>query len=90
LPQLTVVVPAYNESAVLRTFHQRLQQVLAGLPLDSGVLYVDDGSRDDSWQVIQSLVALGRTSAPSSFRATSARRPHSPPVWTTWQRARRW
>jgi glycosyltransferase involved in cell wall biosynthesis len=59
LPQLTVVVPAYNESAVLRTFHQRLQQVLAGLPLDSSVLYVDDGSRDDSWQVIQSLVALG-------------------------------
>ncbi|RCS31484.1 glycosyltransferase [Rhodanobacter denitrificans] len=57
MPQLTVVVPAYNESAVLRSFHERLRKVLDGLPLACDVLYVDDGSHDDTWSIIESLVA---------------------------------
>ncbi len=57
MPQLTIVVPAYNESAVLRTFHQRLRQVLDALPLAANVLYVDDGSSDDTWSIIEALVA---------------------------------
>ncbi|TAL85025.1 MAG: glycosyltransferase [Rhodanobacter sp.] len=56
MPQLTIVVPAYNESAVLATFHQRLGRVLDGMSLDCSVLYVDDGSRDDTWQIIEKLV----------------------------------
>ena len=57
--QLTVVVPVYNESPVLRAFHQRLRRVLDGLTLECAVLYVDDGSDDDSWSIIQSLMAGG-------------------------------
>jgi glycosyltransferase involved in cell wall biosynthesis len=57
MPQLTIVVPAYNESAVLRTFHQRLAKVLDELPLDASVLYVDDGSADDTWAIIEALAA---------------------------------
>jgi len=57
MPQLTIVVPAYNESAVLRTFHQRLRQVLDALPLETNVLYVDDGSGDDTWSIIEALIA---------------------------------
>ena len=57
MPQLTIVVPAYNETAVLRTFHQRLRQVLDGIALTTSVLYVDDGSRDDTWTIIESLLA---------------------------------
>ncbi|QAU22759.1 glycosyltransferase [Dyella sp. M7H15-1] len=53
--RLTVVVPAYNESAVLTAFHERLLKVLDPLPLHSDVLYVDDGSRDDTWPIMQSL-----------------------------------
>ena len=55
MPQLTVIVPAYNEAAVLDTFHQRLAQVLDQLPLDSSVLYVDDGSADRTWEIIEAL-----------------------------------
>jgi polyisoprenyl-phosphate glycosyltransferase len=55
---LAVVVPAYNEGEGLRDFHARLAPVLAALPeLDGRVLYVDDGSRDDTWSVIESLAA---------------------------------
>lgn len=57
MPQLTIVVPAYNESAVLRSFHRRLRDVIDQLPLDCRVLYVDDGSRDDTWSIILSLLA---------------------------------
>jgi glycosyltransferase involved in cell wall biosynthesis len=53
---LAVVVPAYNESEGLRTFHARLAAVFAGLPeLACRVIYIDDGSRDDTWAVIQAL-----------------------------------
>ncbi len=55
MQQLTIVVPAYNESAVLRLFHQRLLEVIDQLPLECRVLYVDDGSNDDTWSIISSL-----------------------------------
>ncbi|MHA6204569.1 glycosyltransferase family 2 protein [Dyella soli] len=57
MPSLAVVVPAYNEAAVLEEFHARLGRVLDELPLDGSVLYVDDGSTDTTWQLIQGLMA---------------------------------
>ncbi len=56
-PRLTIVAPAYNEAAGLEAFHHRLCKVLDGLAAHSRVLYVDDGSRDDTWGVIESLAA---------------------------------
>lgn len=55
MPKLTVVVPAYNESEGLREFHARVSAVLDGLDMDTEVLYVDDGSRDDTWEVMCAL-----------------------------------
>jgi glycosyltransferase involved in cell wall biosynthesis len=57
MQKLTVVVPAYNESSSLREFHARLSAVFDKLDPDlaGDVLYVDDGSRDDTWEVIRSL-----------------------------------
>jgi glycosyltransferase involved in cell wall biosynthesis len=52
---LTVVVPAFNESEGLREFHARLAAVFDHIELRCSVLYVDDGSRDDTWTVMQSL-----------------------------------
>ena len=52
---LTVVVPAYNEAVVLAQFNARLLAVFDTLDLDASVLYVDDGSRDDTWRVIGEL-----------------------------------
>ncbi|QNK02712.1 glycosyltransferase family 2 protein [Dyella telluris] len=57
MPRLTVVVPAYNEAAVLEIFHARLGSVLAELPLDCDVLYIDDGSSDTTWELIGALAA---------------------------------
>jgi glycosyltransferase involved in cell wall biosynthesis len=55
MQKLTVVVPAYNESEGLRDFHARLANVQDALDLESEVLYVDDGSRDDTYAIMRSL-----------------------------------
>ena len=47
-PSLSVVVPVYNEEAVLPEFHRRLAAALDGVPADAEILYVNDGSRDGS------------------------------------------
>ena len=52
---LTVVVPVYNETAVLGAFHQRLVAVLADCELDCQVLYVDDGSDPECLALLQQL-----------------------------------
>ena len=53
--RLSVVVPAYNEQLVLPAFHARLSRVLGTLQCQAEIVYVNDGSRDDTLQVIQWL-----------------------------------
>lgn len=57
MPTLTVVVPAFNESTGLREFHARLTAVFDTLDLSCTILYVDDGSSDDTWELMESLRA---------------------------------
>ena len=45
---LSVVVPVYNELEVLPEFHARITRVLDGLTMASEIIYVNDGSQDDS------------------------------------------
>lgn len=56
-PLLSVIVPAYNEHEVLPEFHRRLAAVLAPLPLRSEIIYVNDGSTDNTLEVIRELRA---------------------------------
>lgn len=52
---LSIVVPAFNEQEVLPAFHARLAPVLDALDMESEVLYVNDGSRDETLDVIRCL-----------------------------------
>jgi glycosyltransferase involved in cell wall biosynthesis len=55
---VSIVVPAYNEEAVLELFHERMSQVLARLPqYRFEFVYVDDGSTDRTRQMLQALAA---------------------------------
>jgi undecaprenyl-phosphate 4-deoxy-4-formamido-L-arabinose transferase len=47
-PQLSVVIPVYNEEAVLPALFARLYPALDALGLDYELIFVDDGSRDRS------------------------------------------
>lgn len=54
---LCVVVPAYNEQQVLEAFHRRLADALATLPCRAEILYVNDGSTDNTLEVMRTLRA---------------------------------
>jgi glycosyltransferase involved in cell wall biosynthesis len=47
-PSLSIVVPVYNEADGLGTFYRRLGAVLDGLALTAEIIFVNDGSTDDS------------------------------------------
>lgn len=59
--KLAIVVPCYNEEAVLAETTKRLTEVLSGgakgglISEKSYILYVNDGSSDDTWPIIQQL-----------------------------------
>lgn len=52
---LSVVVPAYNEAAVLLSLHRRLVNVLHGLPISYEIIFVDDGSTDETADLVKQL-----------------------------------
>ena len=57
--QLTVVIAAWNEADSLPLLQPRLAKVLDALSardgIDARVLYVDDGSTDHTWDVLQAF-----------------------------------
>ena len=61
---LTVVVAAFNEADSLPLLQPRITATLDALEAEAGVvghvLYVDDGSRDGTWAVLQQLAAMDR------------------------------
>jgi dolichol-phosphate mannosyltransferase len=56
-PELSVVVPAYNEEANLLPMVERLVEAVAPVVDGLEILFVDDGSRDGTWQGIAELAA---------------------------------
>jgi glycosyltransferase involved in cell wall biosynthesis len=54
-PSYSFVIPIYNEEDVLPELHKRLSSVLDGLDGDSEIIFVDDGSRDESFIVMLAI-----------------------------------
>lgn len=55
-PTVSIIVAAYNEAEMLPIFHHELAKVLAVLPTETvEIVYINDGSSDDTWQIMQQL-----------------------------------
>jgi undecaprenyl-phosphate 4-deoxy-4-formamido-L-arabinose transferase len=54
-PSISIVVPVYNSANTLETLTNRLGAVLPNLTDNYEVIFVNDGSRDNSWDEIQRL-----------------------------------
>ena len=55
---LSIVVPCFNEEACLPALHERLSAAArAAVGNDYELVLVNDGSRDNSWPIMQSLAA---------------------------------
>ena len=53
----TIIVPVYNEEDNIYTLEEKLRQFLPGSILPACVLFVNDGSKDDSLQRIHEICA---------------------------------
>ncbi len=53
---ISVVIPVYNEGEGLYELDRRLKAVLESLVATYEIIYVDDGSADNSWQVLNELL----------------------------------
>ena len=52
---LSIVIPLYNESESLNVLNQAIINSLNGKNLDFEIIYIDDGSTDNSWSIINDL-----------------------------------
>jgi glycosyltransferase involved in cell wall biosynthesis len=53
-PRISIVIPVYNEAAVLGHFHEKLIKALADVQ-SYEIIYCDDGSIDDSSKILREI-----------------------------------
>ena len=51
--EISIVIPVYNEQENLKPLIAELQEVLQGIPDAAEIVFVDDGSRDRSFALLQ-------------------------------------
>lgn len=52
---ITAMIPVYNEEECLPTLYERLKNILETLPYQWEILFINDGSRDTSLQIMKNL-----------------------------------
>ena len=57
---LELVIPVYNEEATLPHLFERLDEDLAALAIPWRAIFVDDGSRDGSWALLEAAARRDR------------------------------
>ena len=64
---LTIIIPLLNEAESLPELHDWILKVLKPKGLSFEILFIDDGSSDDSWKVITSLSQTNASTKGISF-----------------------
>lgn len=54
-PRLSIVAPCYNETGTLGELHKRVSAAASGLGCSWELILVNDGSRDETWPMMQDL-----------------------------------
>jgi glycosyltransferase involved in cell wall biosynthesis len=57
IDSISLVIPVFNEEGNLTELHRRLTIVLTDLALPYEIIFIDDGSRDGTWNLIRELRA---------------------------------
>src|SRR5659263_133488 len=55
VPEISVVIPVFNEEDNLRELGERLIRTLTAMGRPFEIIFVDDGSTDGSWQLLTDL-----------------------------------
>jgi glycosyltransferase involved in cell wall biosynthesis len=54
-PRLVILTPVYNEESNLDRYAEAVSAVLSAPDIDARILFIDDGSRDRSWEKVAAL-----------------------------------
>lgn len=65
---LSIVIPLYNEEENIRVLHDRLKGVLDRLGMEYEIIYIDDGSIDNTLSILEEIQAGDPTVMILSFR----------------------
>ena len=57
-PDISVIVPAYNEEESLRELNEWISRVMITHGLSYEILLIDDGSTDNTWEKIVELSVI--------------------------------
>jgi glycosyltransferase involved in cell wall biosynthesis len=52
---IAIVVPVFNEQDAIHPFHQELMDSIDGLHYNFRIYYINDGSEDDTWNLLKDL-----------------------------------
>ncbi len=66
--KVSFVIPTWNEQESLEQLHQRIVEVCQIHGIGYQIIFVDDGSTDESWQVMDRLVAADSSTEAIRFR----------------------
>jgi dolichol-phosphate mannosyltransferase len=53
--QLTIIIPCYNEQEVIHESYRRTRLVVSSLPIPAQILYINDGSRDKTRELLNEI-----------------------------------
>jgi len=56
-PSLSLIIPLFNERDSLVELHQQISNVASAGDLNLEIVFIDDGSRDGSWDMVKELAA---------------------------------
>ena len=54
-PELSLVIPLYNEEENIPILFEKIEEVLKSMSKSYELIFVDDGSRDNSFEVVKKI-----------------------------------
>ena len=72
---LSIVIPLYNEQESLPELHEWITKVMREKGYSYEIIFVDDGSKDGSWAVIESLAQKDKNIKAIRFRRNYGKSP---------------
>ena len=57
MEKISIVVPAYNEEESIPYFYEEINKEFKELKQELELIFVDDGSKDKTWEIIENLAA---------------------------------
>lgn len=71
---ISVIIPAYNEEGMIAKTAETISSILTSAAIDHELIFVNDGSKDSTWDKIQEAAGKIRRYAASASRGILGRK----------------